>query len=107
MSYPSSIKCVAKEWRNVCRVAGGGRERGVDQEVLRSLGPGVLWGEEEIREWFFLFFGRSSTAKKKCKLVKLTSFSGGTIAPAMPWGFFFLPSSLPATRAEGSERLRT
>src|SRR5262245_14773378 len=37
MSYPSSIKCVAKEWRNVCGVAGGGRERVVDQEVLRSL----------------------------------------------------------------------
>ena len=38
--------------------------------------------------------------------LKLTSASRGTIAPAMRFGLFYLPSSLPTTRAEGSERLR-
>ena len=40
-------------------------------------------------------------------LEKLVNSAALTYGPAMGYGLFYLPSSLPATRAEGAERFRT
>ena len=46
----------------------------------------------------------------RCVLIsssKLVNSAALAYGPAMGYGLFYLPSSLPATRAEGAERFRT